>query len=70
MISAAIVGCVFEIQPSDTTITYSGIDKESISATDYKSRESDDSLLLKADNSAQTLEELLGEDENSVPLEV
>ncbi len=70
MISAAIVGCVFEIQPSDTTITYSGIDKESISATDYKTRKNDNSLLLKADNSAQTLEELLGEDETGVPLEV
>ncbi len=70
MISAAIVGCVFEIQPSDTTITYSGIDKESISATDYKNREGDDSLLLKADNSALSLEDILGEDENSVPLEV
>ncbi len=70
MVSAAFVGSVFDKQPSETTITYSKIDKNEMSAADYKNRsDEDDSLLLKEDNSEISLEEVLG-DENCVTLEI
>ena len=65
MVTATIVGFAVNSQPSQETITYTGISKSQMTAVDYKNKETESDLVLTPEGSEETLEELLSSGETS-----